>query len=79
MSELEPTRTYSNPTETDEPPMYYAVCEGSEIDARTTYVYIPDNDDMLAVVCGGEQITTTWKDLFRLLKWACEQWGGAGK
>lgn len=62
-------------TATDETPMYYAVCGGSAIDERTTYVHIPDNDDILAVVCGGEQITTTWKDLFRLLKWACEQWG----
>lgn len=62
-------------TATDETPMYYAVCGDSAIDERTTYVHIPDNDDILAVVCGGEQITTTWKDLFRLLKWACEQWG----
>lgn len=60
----------------DEQQMYYATT-GSCIDTNTTYVYIPDSDNVLAVVCGGEQITISWKDLFRLLKWAYGQWGGS--
>ena len=66
-------------TATDELPMYYATITDSCIDTSTTYVHIPDNDNVLAVVCDGEQITITWKDMFRLLKWACEQWGGVGE
>jgi hypothetical protein len=58
--------------------MYYATT-GSCIDTRTTYVHIPDNDNLLAVVCDGEQVTISWKDLFKLLKWVYGQWGGAGK
>ena len=59
----------------DEQQMYYATT-GSCIDTTTTYMYIPDSDNVLAVVCGGEQITISWKDLFKLLKWAYRQWGG---
>lgn len=59
----------------DEQQMYYATT-GSCIDTTTTYMYIPDSDNVLAVVCGGEQITISWKDLFKLLKWAYGQWGG---
>lgn len=62
----------------DEQQMYYATT-GSCIDTSTTYVHIPDNDNLLAVVCDGEQVTISWKDLFKLLKWVYEQWGGAGK
>lgn len=57
----------------------YSTTTDSCIDTSTTYVRIPDNDDALAVICDGEQITISWKDLFRLLKWAYGQWGGAGK
>ena len=64
---------------TEEPTMHYATATDSCIDISTTYVHVPDNDDVLAVVCDGEQITISWKDLFRLLKWAYGQWGGAGK
>lgn len=60
---------------TDEQQMYYAATTGSRIDTSTTYMRIPNNDDVLAVVCDGEQITITWKDLFKLLKWAYRQWG----
>ena len=66
-------------TATDEPTMHYATATDSSIDTSTTYVHVPDNDDVLAVVCDGEQITISWKDLFKLLKWAYGQWGGAGK
>ena len=61
----------------DEQQMYCAATTGSCIDTSTTYVYIPDNDNVLAVVCDGEQITISWKDLFKLLKWAYGQWGGS--
>ena len=57
----------------------YSTTTDSRIDASTTYVHVPDNDSVLTVVCDGEQITISWKDLFRLLKWAYGQWGGAGK
>ena len=63
----------------DEQQMYYAETTGSCIDTRTTYVHIPGNDNVLAVVCDGEQVTISWKDLFKLLKWVYGQWGGAGK
>ena len=63
----------------DEQQMYYAATTGSCIDTSTTYVHIPDNDNLLAVVCDGEQVTISWKDLFKLLKWVYEQCGGAGK
>ena len=61
----------------EEHPMYYTVTADSCIDTSTTYVSIPDNDNVLAVVCDGEQITISWKDLFKLLKWAYRQWGGS--
>lgn len=57
----------------------YSTTTDSRIDTSKTYVRIPDNDDVLVVVCDGEQITISWKDLFRLLKWAYRQWGGASK
>ena len=65
---------------TEEQSMYYTVFNGS-IDVntaaeKTTYYHIQDSDDKLALVCDGEQITITWKDLFFLLKWAYKQWGG---
>lgn len=61
----------------DEQQMYYAATTGNFIDASTTYVHIPDNDNVFAVVCGGEQITISWKDLFKLLKWTYGQLGGS--
>ena len=61
----------------DEQQMYYAATTDSRIDTNTTYMYIPNSDNVLAVVCDGEQITISWKDLFKLLKWAYRQWGGS--
>lgn len=61
---------------TDEQQMYYSATTGSCIDTSTTYVHILDPDNVLSVVCDGEQITISWKDLFKLLKWAYRQWGG---
>lgn len=51
----------------------YSTTTDSCIDTSTTYIHIPDNDDALTIVCGGEQITILWKDLFKLLKWAYGQ------
>lgn len=76
MSELEPTSTEPEPI-SPEQQMYYAATTSSCTRTITTYVYIPDNDNLLAVVCGGEQVTILWKDLFKLLKWAYGQWGGS--
>ena len=59
----------------EEKRMYFSAIS-SGIDTSKTYVQIPDNDSMLSVICGGEEISISWKDLFRLLKWAYGQLGG---
>lgn len=61
----------------DELPMYYTVSTGNPIgNENTTYCRVSNSDHRFVIVCDGKQITVTFRDLFRLLKWAYEQWGG---
>ena len=56
---------------TDLAGMYFA--SGDSFDAKTIYTYIPDNErEKLRVICGGDAVTVSWCDLFKLLVWACE-------
>ena len=73
------TRNFKPYTAYENVSVGYSTTTDGCIDNSKTYVRIPDNDDVLVVVCDGEQITISWKDLFRLLKRAYRQWGGAGK
>lgn len=62
-------------SEAYEPPTYYAYQPYDHIGASRPYSYynVPDSDEPISVVCGDEEITVTYKGLFRLLKWAYGQ------
>lgn len=62
-------------SEVYESPTHYAYQPSGHAGASRLYSYynIPDNDEPIPVVCGDEEITVSYKWLFRLLKWAYGQ------
>ena len=62
---------------TDKSEQVYFVAEWDTIDTDTTTYKEVNPDHKLSLVCGVEEIRITYRDLFRLLKFALQMWGDA--
>ena len=56
---------------------YYFAADWDTIDANNTTYTMVNPEQKLSVVCDGEEIRITYRDLFRLLKMALQMWGDA--